>query len=1455
MSQLHSRCTGQALVFALLFALLAVQGHAEDRAPLHQVGFPASAYGVVLGWSETSESTGEPVQGYRLLPRDGSPPFDVYLDAEGALLDAVDLDTRGIAPKAWEAPPVSAPFQRLQPEDAAPVSRDVPAPKRLRAQPAVEWLLPPLDRWAIEAHRKGLAPEKQPNLIGLVREADDPLRMVDGVPPVGYWAYPSDGRAVWAVQVHDAGAEAIRLYLTDVAWPAGTSVTVFNAYNPAEQQPVPAEGTQVWTPSIFSDTVILEINVPQDAVGAASFALAAAGHIFEDIEAQFRAKQAGACNLDVSCYPEYQDVADAVGWYTYARGSSLFSCTGALMADTDETTQIPYFMTANHCVRTTDQVGSMEVYWFFQTPVCDGEPPSIQALPRTVGATLLSTSTRNLGTDHTLARLEGDLPAGVSFLGWDGIPAPVGTPVVGVHHPRSTFKRIAFGPVTDCDSQSQYVCPVTSLRFYEVTWTDGVTEPGSSGSPIVRAGTKEFLGALWGGFAACDATNMADYYGRIEVTLPLVLQWLNPNPPSIDIATNGGENFSTRFPEVVLSGSVAESAAVVRVNGSTEGVSYTAGDASWSFSGLLTEGPNEFVVTASLGTITESASITVTLDTNPPVITLIGPNPDFVTLNGTYTDPGATAEDPEEGPVPVTVSGTVTNSPVGAESVLTYTASDSAGNTAEATRTVIVAPGPNDPPVLTITTDGGNGPGQDYATAEAALLLEGTVSDNAVSVTVNGTGEGVTRDIEASSWSFDGELEEGENRLVVRAASAGGQAVEVDITITLDATPPVITLFGDNPDTVFLNEVYEDPGAEAVDARDGPVEVTVTGTVISAPEGTESTLLYRAEDALGNAAEVSRVVRAIADPSKPPLVAITTNNGNNFKTRETVIVIAGSVTSNATELIVNGSNGGINFTPGELSWSFSAALEEGPNLFEIVADSEAGLSEVRTISVTRDTTPPVITLLGPNPDSVELGATYVDPGATAEDAVDGPVPVQVTGFVLNAPLGAESTLTYRASDSLGNTAEVTRTVVVAPAFSQPPAITIATNNGNNFSTNEAALTLTGQVTSNATQVQVNGSPDGVQFTPLEDAWSFPVVLTEGLNTFIVQAVGPGGESQVQTITIRLDTVPPVITLRGENPYFIPLGGPYIEPGADGFDPEGGLVAVTVTGSVATGPLGAESVRTYRAQDPAGNVTTVTRTVIVGSDGPTALVRLGAAVAPRTGTLSIPVVLTPSDDGVGFLDIRIQYDNTKLRFNRLEAGPAAEFAGATLQSELIGPGQVRLRATASAASGGVLVPGVIGRLVLGLGSAPLPLSAVVIAPVASGNTADGKSLAVAVQGATVHYIDGTLGPDSDGDGLSDRAEALLGTDPDLFDSNGNGYSDGFELVNGSDPTDPAITPIPSPLLGDLNIDGRVDSVDVQLVTNGALGIRTPMPTDLTGSGNTAATDVQLVINAALGINGG
>ena len=90
-----------------------------------------------------------------------------------------------------------------------------------------------------------------------------------------------------------------------------------------------------------------------------------------------------------------------------------------------------------------------------------------------------------------------------------------------------------------------------------------------------------------------------------------------------------------------------------------------------------------------------------------------------------------------------------------------------------------------------------------------------------------------------------------------------------------------------------------------------------------------------------------------------------------------------------------------------------------------------------------DNVPPVITVNGSNPATVELGGTYTDAGATAMDAFHGSTPVTSSGNVDTSTVGSY-TVTYTATDLDGNTATDTRTVNVVDTTA--PVVTVTGDN-------------------------------------------------------------------------------------------------------------------------------------------------------------------------------------------------------------------------------------------------------------------------------------------------------------------------------------------------------------------------------------------------------------------------
>jgi hypothetical protein len=138
-------------------------------------------------------------------------------------------------------------------------------------------------------------------------------------------------------------------------------------------------------------------------------------------------------------------------------------------------------------------------------------------------------------------------------------------------------------------------------------------------------------------------------------------------------------------------------------------------------------------------------------------------------------------------------------------------------------------------------------------------------------------------------------------------------------------------------------------------------------------------------------------------------------------------------------IATNPAHGTLSGTVPNLTYTPNSGFAGSDSFTFTVSDPYGAASASATISLTvKDTTPPVITLNGSNPMTVNQGSTFTDPGATAVDNVDGSVPVTVSGSV-NTAVPGPYTLTYSAQDSAGNKATATRTVnVVAVA----PKVTV-----------------------------------------------------------------------------------------------------------------------------------------------------------------------------------------------------------------------------------------------------------------------------------------------------------------------------------------------------------------------------------------------------------------------------
>ena len=162
-----------------------------------------------------------------------------------------------------------------------------------------------------------------------------------------------------------------------------------------------------------------------------------------------------------------------------------------------------------------------------------------------------------------------------------------------------------------------------------------------------------------------------------------------------------------------------------------------------------------------------------------------------------------------------------------------------------------------------------------------------------------------------------------------------------------------------------------------------------------------------------------------------------------------------------------------------------------------------------------DTVFPVITILGDNPASVELGAPYTDAGATS----DGGETVSSSGSVDTNTVGTY-TITYSATDAAGNTSTATRTVNVVDTT--PPVITssdtfVADENQTAIGTVTATDLQTVTFTVSGTELQIT-SVGVLTFIVAPD------YETKNVYTATVTATDASSNSVTQDITVNVTDV-------------------------------------------------------------------------------------------------------------------------------------------------------------------------------------------------------------------------------------------------------------------------------------------------------------------------------------------
>src|SRR3990167_7595353 len=268
--------------------------------------------------------------------------------------------------------------------------------------------------------------------------------------------------------------------------------------------------------------------------------------------------------------------------------------------------------------------------------------------------------------------------------------------------------------------------------------------------------------------------------------------------------------------------------------------------------------------------------------------------------------------------------------------------------------------------------------------------------------------------------------------------AAGNAAASTSFTVTvIDTTSPVITIIGDSNIEVIVGTPYSDAGATALDTVDGDITTSIVtvNTVDTSVIG-NYTVSYNVSDAAGNAAiEVVRSVEVVVAPDTTPPV-IDAHADEVVEATSSSGVVVSYVAPNAVD-DVDGVFASTCLPASETQFSI------GDTIVTCNASDAGGNAAVSTsFTVTvRDTTSPVITIIGDLNIEVIVGTPYSDAGAAALDTVDGDITSSiVTVNTVDTSVIGNYTVSYNVSDAAGNAAiEVVRSVevVVAPDTTPP----------------------------------------------------------------------------------------------------------------------------------------------------------------------------------------------------------------------------------------------------------------------------------------------------------------------------------------------------------------------------------------------------------------------------------
>ena len=358
----------------------------------------------------------------------------------------------------------------------------------------------------------------------------------------GIWTTLPNGDRKWQLVVKSSGAEALSfLFETFKLYGASTLViTDLNGklvHNPLTSDDVESHFRQ-HAALCFGDELLLTLIEPKYTQSSEIF--------LDRVMYNYRAtgnpnfqkiNESDPCEINVNCSPVgdlWQDEKKGVARIYVVEGNSGGYCTGSLINNTSQDCK-PYFLTALHCgvSATAANMTQWKFYFKYEAPSCTN-PSTAGTLDDyfITGCLRIADSGDNggdsgsdfllvkLGSSTNEATIINNLKSANFSAYWNGWNANTAatTGGVGIHHPAGDIKKIS----TFSGSTISAGWNGNGLSsHWRQSWTSnsnghGVTEGGSSGSPLFNNSQGYIIGTLTGGSSFCNSPTSPDYYGKMS---------------------------------------------------------------------------------------------------------------------------------------------------------------------------------------------------------------------------------------------------------------------------------------------------------------------------------------------------------------------------------------------------------------------------------------------------------------------------------------------------------------------------------------------------------------------------------------------------------------------------------------------------------------------------------------------------------------------------------------------------------------------------------------------------------------------------------------------------------------------------------------------------------------------------------------------------------------------------